>query len=91
MTGGQPALMGAHQRAAPHRARGRRRAACRLDRLFDYEIADKLPADDAVVGARVQVRFSGQQQRGWIVELAEESDVETLACRSARSSGANPS
>jgi len=71
--------MGAH-RGAPRRIA---RVAVdvplsHLDRLFDYEIPDKL-ADDAVVGARVQVRFSGQQQRGWIVELAEESDVETLA------------
>lgn len=78
MTGGQPALMGAHR--APRRIA---RVAvdvplAHLDRLFDYEIGEKL-VDDAVVGARVQVRFSGQQQRGWIVELASESEVDSLA------------
>ncbi|HMR14007.1 MAG TPA: hypothetical protein PKE42_09765, partial [Arachnia sp.] len=49
-----------------------------LDRLFDYEVPEAL-AEAAVVGARVQVRFSGQQQRGWIVELADASEHPELA------------
>ena len=49
-----------------------------LDRLFDYEVPEAL-AGVAVVGARVQVRFSGQQQRGWIVELADASEHPELA------------
>ena len=49
-----------------------------LDRLFDYRIPEALE-EAAVVGARVQVRFSGQQQRGWIVELADASEHADLA------------
>lgn len=49
-----------------------------LDRLFDYEIPDAL-VEDAVVGARVKVPFSGQIRDGWLLELAESSEVANLA------------
>lgn len=49
-----------------------------LDRLFDYEIPDAL-VTDAVVGARVKVPFSGQLRDGWLLELAEASEVKELA------------
>lgn len=79
MTGGQPALVGARPRAPRRVARVAVDVPlAHLDRLFDYEIGDKL-VEKAVVGARVQVRFSGQQQRGWIIELGEDSEHEHLA------------
>lgn len=46
-----------------------------LDRLFDYAIHEKMAAD-AVAGARVRVRFAGRQRDGYIVELAETTEVE---------------
>ena len=49
-----------------------------LDRLFDYEIPDAL-VEDAVVGTRVKVPFSGQIRDGWLLELAESSEVANLA------------
>lgn len=49
-----------------------------LDRLFDYEIPEAL-VDDAVVGSRVKVPFSGQLRDGWLIDLARESEVEKLA------------
>ncbi len=45
-----------------------------LDRLFDYAIADEM-AEQAVVGARVRVRFAGRQRNGFIVELAAQTEV----------------
>lgn len=79
MTGGQPALVGAHRRAPRRIARVAVDVPlAHLDRLFDYEIPEAL-AESAVVGARVQVRFSGQQQRGWLVELGEDSEHDNLA------------
>ncbi|MCC9204651.1 primosomal protein N' [Arthrobacter sp. zg-Y769] len=45
-----------------------------LDRLFDYLV----PADfdaDAVAGARVKVRFGGQELPGFITERAAEADT----------------
>jgi len=45
-----------------------------LDRLFDYEIPEKWAAD-AVVGARVRVRFAGRLVDGYIVDLPESSDA----------------
>lgn len=53
-------------------------ALAHLDRLFDYEVPDKL-ADAAVVGARVKVPFSGQMRDGWIVELTDSSELASLA------------
>ena len=44
-----------------------------LDRFFDYLVPQKL-ADDAVVGARVRVRFAGRLCAGFIVERPETSD-----------------
>ena len=49
-----------------------------LDRLFDYEIPEAL-VGDAVVGARVKVPFSGQLRDGWLIELADESELDSLA------------
>ncbi|NHB86053.1 hypothetical protein G7085_20090 [Tessaracoccus sp. HDW20] len=49
-----------------------------LDRLFDYEVPDAL-VEDAVVGARVKVPFSGQLRDGWLIELVDESEVPHLA------------
>lgn len=44
-----------------------------LDRLFDYLVPPKYVAD-AVVGARVRVRFAGKLVDGFIVERAGSSD-----------------
>lgn len=49
-----------------------------LDRLFDYLIPERFRAD-AVVGARVRVRFAGKLRDGFIVELGVESDFPKLA------------
>lgn len=46
-----------------------------LDRFFDYAIPDAM-ADDAVVGARVRVRFAGRQVTGFIVDLPTTTEVE---------------
>lgn len=46
-----------------------------LDRLFDYAIDPKLD-DQAVPGARVRVRFAGRQVGGFIVELAQTSELD---------------
>lgn len=53
-------------------------ALAHLDRLFDYEIPESL-ADSATVGARVKVRFSGQTRDGWIIEVADTTEVASLA------------
>lgn len=45
-----------------------------LDRFFDYQVPPKW-ADDAVVGARVRVRFSGQLLDGFIVDLPQASQA----------------
>lgn len=44
-----------------------------LDRPFDYEVPAAL-ADDAVPGARVAVRFAGQQVSGFVLERVERSE-----------------
>ncbi|MGB2766369.1 MAG: hypothetical protein WBC14_04700, partial [Propionicimonas sp.] len=44
-----------------------------LDRPFDYRVPEAL-VDQAVVGARVRVRFAGRLRDGFILELAETSD-----------------
>lgn len=49
-----------------------------LDRLFDYEVPESL-AERAVPGARVKVRFAGTVRDGWIIELADSTDVDKLA------------
>ncbi|AQP44444.1 hypothetical protein [Tessaracoccus flavus] len=49
-----------------------------LDRLFDYAVPEPL-ADAAVVGARVKVRFAGTTRDGWIVEIADHSELDRLA------------
>ncbi len=48
-----------------------------LDQLFDYAVPDAL-AERAVRGAavRVPLRSGGRLARGWIVELADESDFD---------------
>ncbi|RYP86120.1 primosomal protein N' [Nocardioides guangzhouensis] len=46
-----------------------------LDRPFDYLVPADL-ADDAVPGARVKVRFAGQDVDGYVVARAAESDHE---------------
>ncbi len=49
-----------------------------LDRLFDYEVPDSL-AEAAVPGARVKVPFAGTMRDGWLIELADGSDLASLA------------
>lgn len=49
-----------------------------LDRLFDYEVPEPL-ADAAVPGARVKVPFAGTMRDGWLIELADSSEVASLA------------
>jgi primosomal protein N' (replication factor Y) len=44
-----------------------------LDRPFDYAVPAAM-ADDAVPGARVKVRFAGQDVDGFVLARAEESD-----------------
>jgi primosomal protein N' (replication factor Y) len=44
-----------------------------LDRPFDYAVPTSMAAD-AVPGARVKVRFAGQDVDGFVVERAAESD-----------------
>lgn len=48
-----------------------------LDRLFDYSIPRDL-ADLAVPGARVRVKFSGQDLNGFIVKRRAESESQKL-------------
>lgn len=45
-----------------------------LDRLFDYRVSAGLD-QDAVVGAKVSIPFSGRLMTGWIVDRVAESDV----------------
>lgn len=46
-----------------------------LDRVFEYLVpADA--SDDAVPGARVKVRFAGQDVDGWVLERVAEADHE---------------
>lgn len=49
-----------------------------LDRLFDYEVPESL-AEAAVPGARVKVPFSGTVRDGWLIELADRTEVDSLA------------
>ncbi|MBB3044411.1 primosomal protein N' [Nocardioides soli] len=44
-----------------------------LDRTFDYAVPAAL-ADDAVPGARVKVRFAGQDADGFVIARGRESD-----------------
>jgi primosomal protein N' len=46
-----------------------------LDRPFDYLVPQKM-ASDAVPGARVKVRFAGQDVDGFVLERVEESSHE---------------
>ncbi len=48
-------------------------ALAHLDRPFDYAVPRTM-ADTAVPGARVKVRFAGQDVDGYVVERAGESD-----------------
>ena len=45
-----------------------------LDRFFDYSVPEAMEAD-AVVGARVRVRFSGRACNGYIVERPTTTDA----------------
>lgn len=45
-----------------------------LDRLFDYRVGASLD-QDAVVGAKVSVPFSGRLMTGWIVDRVAQSEV----------------
>ncbi|MCW2813057.1 MAG: hypothetical protein JWN84_512, partial [Nocardioides sp.] len=44
-----------------------------LDRTFDYAVPASM-ADDAVPGARVKVRFAGQDVDGYLLERTDETD-----------------
>lgn len=46
-----------------------------LDRLFDYAVTEEQEAE-AVVGARVRVRFSGRRLSGFIVQRTDTTDVD---------------
>ncbi|MGI5952504.1 MAG: primosomal protein N' [Brooklawnia sp.] len=46
-----------------------------LDRLFDYTISAEMAAQ-AVPGARIRTRFAGRQVGGFIIEVAQDSQVE---------------
>ncbi len=46
-----------------------------VDRPFDYSVPEGW---DLEVGSRVRVNLHGRSVRGWVVELAESSEVETL-------------
>jgi primosomal protein N' (replication factor Y) len=48
-------------------------ALAHLDRPFDYAVPRAM-ADTAVPGARVKVRFAGQEVHGYVVERAAETD-----------------
>lgn len=48
-----------------------------LDRPFDYLVPDALAAD-AVIGARVRVRFAGRLRGGFILDLADSSERDDL-------------
>jgi primosomal protein N' (replication factor Y) len=48
-------------------------ALAHLDRPFDYAVPRAM-ADSAVPGARVKVRFAGQDVDGYVVERADETD-----------------
>ena len=48
-------------------------ALAHLDRPFDYAVPSAM-ADTAVPGARVKVRFAGQEVHGYVVERAAETD-----------------
>lgn len=45
-----------------------------LDRLFDYEIPPTL-ADAVVPGCRVKVRFAGVLRDGYVIEIADTTEV----------------
>jgi primosomal protein N' (replication factor Y) len=47
-----------------------------LDKVFDYAIASDEPA--VHVGDRVRVNLNGRSVRGWVVGLADDTDVEGL-------------
>ncbi|HMR50211.1 MAG TPA: primosomal protein N' [Arachnia sp.] len=49
-------------------------ALAHLDRLFDYEIPLTL-ADQVVPGCRVKVRFAGVLRDGYVIEVAEGTEV----------------
>lgn len=49
--------------------------ARQVDRLFDFSVPDKLDSD-AVVGARVRVRFSGRLVNGFIQSRQDSSDFD---------------
>ncbi|MBL0748034.1 primosomal protein N' [Nocardioides baculatus] len=48
-------------------------ALAHLDRPFDYAVPTAM-ADTAVPGARVKVRFAGQEVQGYVVERTSETD-----------------
>lgn len=45
-----------------------------LDRLFDYVIDDQL-AEQLQPGVRVRVRFAGRQRDGYLIELADSTEL----------------
>ncbi len=48
-------------------------ALAHLDRPFDYAVPTSM-AETAVPGARVKVRFAGQEVQGYVVERGSETD-----------------
>ena len=60
-------------RGRPRRPGARRRPLAHLDRSFDYAVPATM-ADDARPGARVKVRFAGQDVDGFVLERCAHTD-----------------
>lgn len=58
-------------------------ALAHLDRLFDYEIPPSL-ADQVVPGCRVKVRFAGVLRDGYVIEVADSTQVSGPLSRLAK-------
>lgn len=60
-----------------------------LDRLFDYEIPPTL-ADAVVPGCRVKVRFAGVLRDGYVIEIADTTEVRGELARVAKVVSSEP-
>ena len=49
-----------------------------LDRVFDYAVTDA-QAEAVRPGVRVRVRFAGKLRDGWVLEVADSSELDRLA------------
>lgn len=60
-----------------------------LDRLFDYSITEAQAAD-VKPGVRVRVRFAGKLRDGYVIEVAEHSEITTKLSPLSRVISATP-